>query len=144
MKAAVLLALLALLTACATGNEPAEVFQRADGETWRYYPKQPFGRKVLVERVAPDGKLIAREQRLSEEYIARIVQNHTRKEEVRELFGAPYEQLTFPRLQRETWTWHMRQFGDQPASLNVQMSFDGVVREVYVLGENNKNESRKR
>jgi hypothetical protein len=143
MKAVSALALLALLGACAT-NEPAEVRKRSDGETWLYFPKQPFGRKVFVERVAPDGKLIAREQRLSEEYIARLVPNHTRKEEVRELFGAPYEQLTFPRLGRETWTWHMRQFGNLPASLNVQMSFDGVVREIYILDENNKDESKRR
>ena len=94
--------------------------------------------------MAPDGKLIALEQRLTEEYIAKLVPNHSRKEDVRNLFGPPYEFLTFPRLERETWTWHMRQFGNLPVSLNVQMSLDGVVREIYVLDENNKGESKKR
>ena len=55
--------------------------------------------------MAPDGKLIAFEQRLTEEYIAKLVPNHSRKEDVRNLFGPPYEFLTFPRLERETWTW---------------------------------------
>jgi hypothetical protein len=158
MKAAIALAL--LLAGCATWRDltpqqstaadveavmgkPAEIRQ-VSGESWLYYPKQPFGRKMFVARVAPDGKLIAFEQRLTEEYIAKLVPNHSRREDVRTLFGPPYEFLTFPRLERETWTWHMRQFGTLPVSLNVQMSADGVVREVYVLDENNKGESKKR
>jgi hypothetical protein len=51
------------------------------------------------------------------------------------LFGPSYEALTFPRLERETWSWRMRQFGDLPVGLHVQMSADGVVREVYLLDE---------
>jgi hypothetical protein len=84
------------------------------------------------------------EQRLSEEYIARVVPNHSHREDVLELFGSPYERLDFPRMSRETWSWHMRQFGHLPVGLHVQMSPDGVVREVYVLDENNKGESRRR
>ena len=51
---------------------------RPDGETWLYYPSQPYGRKVFVARLAPDRKLIAVEQRLSEEYIANLVPNQSR------------------------------------------------------------------
>jgi hypothetical protein len=112
-----------------------EQHARSNGETWYYYPKQPIGRKTFVARVAPDGRLIALEQRLSEEYIAKLIPNHSRKEDVRELFGPPYESLTYPRMERETWSWHMRQFANLPAGLHVQMSPDGVVREVYVLDE---------
>ena len=113
----------------------AEQRVKSDGETWLYYPKQPFPRKVYVARLAPDGKLVALEQRLSEEYIAKLIPNHSRKEDVRDLFGSPYESLTFPRMARETWSWHMRQFANLPAGLHVQMSPDGVVREVYILDE---------
>jgi hypothetical protein len=158
MRAAIALAL--LLAGCATWRDltpqqstatdveavmgrPAEVRQ-VGGESWLYYPKQPFGRKMFVARVAPDAKLIAFEQRLTEEYIAKLVPNHSRKQDVHDLFGPPYEFLTFPRLERETWTWHMRQFGTLPVSLHVQMSPDGVVREVYLLDENHKGESKKR
>jgi hypothetical protein len=114
---------------------PAIQRPQPNGETWLYYPNQPFGRKVLVARVAANGRLLALEQRLSEEYLAKLVPNQSRKEDVLDLFGPPYDALTFPRLERETWSWHMRQFGHLPAGLHVQMSADGVVREVYVLDE---------
>lgn len=113
----------------------AEQRMRPDGETWLYYPSQPYGRKVFVARLAPDRKLIAVEQRLSEEYIAKLVPNQSRKEDVRDLFGPPYEALFLPRLQRDTWSWHMHQYATLPAALHVQMSPDGVVREVYVLDD---------
>src|SRR6478752_4382161 len=130
----VLLAGLLTAAGCATYRDltPANS-TRGDGETWLYYPNQPFGRKVLVARVASDGKLIAVEQRLSEEYIAKLIPNQSSREDVLALFGQPYERLNVPRMERDMWTWHMRQYATLPASLNVQMSSDGVVREVYVL-----------
>jgi hypothetical protein len=125
-------------------GRPAEQRVRPDGETWLYYPQQPFGRKVFVARLAPDRKLIAVEQRLSEEYIAKLVPNHSRREDVLDLFGSPYEHLEFRRMNREAWTWHMRQFADLPAGLHVQMSPDGVVREVYILDENHNGDHQRR
>ncbi len=106
-------------------------------ETWYYYPRQPFGRKTFVARMGADGRLIAIEQRLTDENVAKIFPNTTRAEQVRDLFGPPYYATQFPRMQREAWTWHMRHFGDPgiPVSLNVQISPDGVVREVYILDE---------
>ena len=58
-------------------------------------------------------------------------------EQVRDLFGPPYQSSRFARLDRNVWTWHMRRFGDPgiPVQLNVQMSPDGVVREVVILDE---------
>lgn len=107
------------------------------GETWYYYPRQPFGRKTFVARMGADGRLIAIEQRLTDENVAKVVANATRAEQVRDLFGPPWSAVSYPRLDRNVWTWHMRHFGDPgvPVSLNVQMSPDGVVREVYVLDE---------
>ena len=125
-------------------GQPVEQRMRADGETWLYYPKQPFARKVLVARVAPDGKLLAVEQRLSEEYIAKLIPNQSTRDDVLALFGRPYERLNVPRMERDIWTWHMRQYATLPATLNVQMSPDGVVREIYVLDENDKGQSKKK
>ncbi|TAK81515.1 MAG: hypothetical protein EPO20_25815 [Betaproteobacteria bacterium] len=106
-------------------------------ETWYYYPRQPFGRKTFVARVGTDGRLIAVEQRLTDENVAKVIPNTTRGEQVRDLFGPPYMATQFPRMQRDVWTWHMRHFGDPgiPVSLNVQLSPDGVVREVYLLDD---------
>jgi hypothetical protein len=116
---------------------PAERRQTANGETWLYYPRQPFGRKVFVARLGADGRLIAIEQRLTDENVAQIVPNATRAEQVRDLLGPPYQATQFPRMDRDTWTWHMRRFGDPgiPVALTVQMSPDGVVREVYLIDE---------
>jgi hypothetical protein len=125
-------------------GQPAEVRPRSDGETWLYYPNQPFGRKVQVARVAPDGKLIAVEQRLSEEYIAKLIPNQSSQDDVLALFGRPYERLNVPRMERDMWTWYMRQYGILKATLNVQMSPDGVVREVYVLDDNDTRDGKKK
>ena len=120
---------------------PAERRQ-VGGESWLYYPVQPFGRKVYVARVSSEGRLIALEQRLAEEYIAKLVPDHSRREDVLALFGQPYERVAFPRMQREAWSWHIRRIANQRAGLHVQMSPDGVVREVYVLDENDKDKDR--
>jgi hypothetical protein len=154
MKA--VLALLALLAGCASfdgrglvaGRSTADEVERlmgraADkragpgGETWLYYPRQPYGRKMFVARVAPDGKLIALEQRLTDENVAKIVPNTARANDVRDLLGPPYLVTKFPRLDREVWQYHMRHFGDPgiPVALYVQFSPDGIAREVYLIDE---------
>jgi hypothetical protein len=116
---------------------PAERRPVANGETWLYYPRQPFGRKTFVARLRPDGRLVAIEQRLTDENVASIVPNTTRAEQVRDLLGPPYSAMQFARMDRNVWTWHMRRFGDPgiPVQLNVQMSPDGVVREVGFIDE---------
>ena len=60
------------------------------------------------------------------------------------LFGRPYERLDVPRMDRDMWTWYMRQCGTLKATLNVQMSPDGVVREVYVLDDNDTRDGKKK
>jgi outer membrane protein assembly factor BamE (lipoprotein component of BamABCDE complex) len=111
--------------------------RQVGGESWYYYPRQPFGRKTFVARVAADGKLVGIEQRLTDENIAKIIPNSTRAEQVRDLLGPPWQAGRYANLDRNVWTWHMRHFGDPgiPVQLNVQMSPDGVVREVFILDE---------
>ena len=115
---------------------PAERREVA-GESWYYYSRQPYGRKTFVARMGADGRLVALEQRLTDENVAKIVPNHTRADQVRELFGPPWTAGRYARLERDIWTWHMRRFGDPgiPVQLAVQMSVDGVVREVYIIDE---------
>jgi len=113
---------------------PAEKRQ-VGAETWYFYSRQPYGRVMYVARVAPDGRLVALEQRLNDETVAKIVPNSTRAEQVRELLGPPYTAVQYRGLERDIWTWWMRHYGDPgiPVELVVQMSPDGVVREVYML-----------
>jgi hypothetical protein len=117
---------------------PAERRQ-VSGETWLYYPSQPYGRRVLVARLSAD-KLVAVEQRLTEEYVDKLVRNQSRSEDVLALFGQPYERTSFQRMNREAWTWHMRRYTNRAAGLYVQLSPDGVVREYYMIDEDDKGE----
>jgi hypothetical protein len=108
------------------------------GETWLYYPRQPFGRKTFVARVAPDGRLAGLEQRLTDENFAKLRMNQTRGDDVRDLLGPPYLVTFFPRLNREIWQYYVRHLGDPgiPLTLYVQFSPDGIAREMYLLDEN--------
>jgi hypothetical protein len=159
MKTLIALCLAATLAACASFDgrglmpgqstaaevesvmgAPAEVRKMVNGETWYYYPRQPYGRTTFVARLAPDGRLLAVEQRLTDENVAKLIPNTTRAEQVRDLFGPPWSTMQVARMERDIWTWHMRRFGDPgiPVSLNVQLSPDGVVREVYIIDESSR------
>jgi SmpA / OmlA family len=115
---------------------PAERRQ-VSGETWLYYPSQPYGRKVVVARFAAD-KLVAVEQRLTEDYVGKLVRDQSRSDDVLALFGQPYQRMSSQRMNRETWSWHMRRYTNRAAGFHVQLSPDGVVREYYVIDEDDK------
>jgi hypothetical protein len=119
---------------------PAERREVA-GETWLYYPSQPYGRRLLVARLSAD-KLVAVEQRLTEEYVGKLVRDKSRSDDVLALFGQPYERMSSERMNRETWSWHMRRYTNRPAGFHVQLSPDGVVREYYVIDEDDRDRMR--
>ena len=146
-----------LLAACAgTGNlvpgqsteadvqaalgKPAEKRERA-GETVYYYPQLPWGYRTYAARIGGDGRLIALEQRLTDENIAKIVKGQTTAAEVRDLLGPPYEPQRVERMDRDIWTYPMRSAGaPTPKWFLVQMSLaDGVVRETYLIDDPNYN-----
>jgi hypothetical protein len=115
---------------------PAEKRQ-VGSETWYYYPRQPYGRQTFVARLTAEGNLIAVEPRLDPETLAKIVPNTTRRGEVRDLLGPPWQSTRIARLDRDVWTWAVYRWGKPgfPAQLHVQLSSDGVVREAYMLEE---------
>jgi hypothetical protein len=112
---------------------PAQTRKAGGGETLLYYPRQPFGDATFVARIGQDGRLIDIEQRLTDANVAKIVPNVTTAEQVRDLLGPPWETSHYAVNNRTVWTWYMHEFGDSslPMELDVQMSPDGVVREVY-------------
>jgi hypothetical protein len=113
----------------------AERRPAAGGETVRYYPRQPNGRQTYAARFGPDGKLRAIEQRLTEANVAWLAPGSSRAEDVRDLFGPPYQVNRFSRLEREVWTYKMYGVASQPKDLYVQMTSDGVVREVMIVDD---------
>ena len=107
-----------------------------DGETWLYFPRQPYGQATYVARIDRDGRLIVIEQRITDDNLARIVPGKTRLDEVRELFGPPYTDTNFQRMQREILEYRMRSVSSPvPYAVYVQASPDGIVREVYIMND---------
>ena len=112
-------------------GRPAEMRKSANGETTLWYP-HPVAKTSYAARIAPDGRLIGVEQRMTEKNIAAIQPNRTTRAEVRDLLGPPWRIDQFPRMQREIWTYPV--FSQpQHKELYVQFSADGVVRESYLV-----------
>jgi hypothetical protein len=108
----------------------------AGGETVYYYPRLPHGRVTYAARIAPDGKLLGIEQRLTEDNIARVVRGQTTAAEVLDLLGPPFEPMKAARMERDIWTYPMRVAGNPtPKWFIVQISPDGVVRETYLMDD---------
>lgn len=115
-------------------GEPADVHQEASGETVLWYPRLRYGRENYAARIGPDGKLLAIEQRLTEENIARLVRGQSQAGEVRDLLGPPHRADPFPRMEREIWTYYMQGYPTWKV-LYVQLSPDHVVRELYYMDD---------
>jgi len=105
-----------------------------DGETVLWFPRMPYGDGTYAARVGADGRLVAIEQRLTGENIARIERGRTTADQVLDLVGPPYRVDQFARMEREIWTYKMQVF-PFPKALFVQLSPDRVVREVYYMDD---------
>ena len=123
-----------------TMGTPAET-RKVGGDTLLYYPRQPWGYDAYVARIGQDGRLIGIEQRLTDANVAKIVPNVTTGQQVRDLLGPPWQTSHYDLSGRTVWTWYMHEFGDSgpPMQLDVQMSPDGVVREVDKLNTGKRN-----
>jgi hypothetical protein len=113
-------------------GRPAEKIVNAAGETVWFYPHAPEGRDTFAARMNPDGTLIAVEQRLTKENVARVVPGSSTTKEVREFFGPPWKIWRAPVQQRNVWDYPML-VDNRLANFFVQFSDDGTVREAYVL-----------
>ena len=114
----------------------AEKHAHPDGETVYYYPQLPHGRVTYAARIGADGRLVAFEQRLIEENIAKVVRGRSTAAEVRDLLGPPYQPMRFVRMERDIWTYPMRIPADPtPKWFLVQLSLDGIVRETYLMDD---------
>ena len=110
------------------------------GETVYYFPELPWGYVSYAARIGADGRLIAVEQRLTEENVAKVVRGKTTGDEVRDLLGPPWEPIHYARMERDVWTYPMRIAADPtPKWFVVQLSPDGLVRETYLFDDMNYN-----
>ena len=113
-------------------GRPAERLTNAAGETVLFYPHAPGGRDTFAVRLRPDGVLIAVEQRLTKENVARVIPGQTTAKEVRELFGPAWQVTRASLKQRDVWDYPML-VDNRLMNFYVQFSDDGVVREAYLL-----------
>ena len=108
----------------------------AGGETVYYFPRLPWGYATYAARIAADGKLVALEQRLTEENIAKVKPGATRADDVRELLGPPFEPMKQALSGKEIWTYPMRIAGyPRPKWFLVHISPDAVVSETYMIDD---------
>ena len=120
-------------------KHPAEK-RLVGGETVYYFPQLPWGYRSYAARVGGDGKLIAVEQRLTEENVAKVVRGKSTATEVRDLLGPPWEPIHYARMERDVWTYPMRIAADPtPKWFVVHISPDGLVRETYLFDDMNYN-----
>lgn len=117
-------------------GKPAERVEKPGGGSILYYPRGPAGRETYAVSIGADGKVHAVEQRLTDANIAKLVPGTTTAREVRELFGPPLTTQRLPRLQRDIWEYPMDNRG-MPHLLLVQLSPDGIVREVFKMKDYN-------
>jgi hypothetical protein len=108
----------------------------AGGETVYYFPRLPWGYATYAARIAPDGKLVALEQRLTAENIERLKPGVTRAEEVRDLLGPPFDPMKQALSGNEIWTYPMRLPGyPTPKWFLVHVSPDRMVRETHLIDD---------
>ena len=156
MKSIVAFALAALTVACSTAGRglvpgqstAADVEARmgpaadkrpaAGGETVYYYPRLPWGYATYAARIAPDGKLVALEQRLTLENAEQLKVGATRASDVLDLLGPPFEPMHQRLSGKDIWTYPMRIPGyPTPCWFLVQISPDGVLSEKYFIDDPN-------
>lgn len=115
----------------ASMGQPAMVEHVGD-ETWLYYPRGEFARQTFVARIGPQGLLRGIDQRLSVANSKKIEIGKSTMHDVRVLLGPPHEVTRFPLIKRIAWEYWIF---DNPTKrrLDVQFSYDGIAREVYVL-----------
>ena len=109
----------------------------AGGETIYYYSRLPYGYAMYAARIAPDGRLVALEQRLTAENTDKIRPGVTRAEEVRDLLGPPWQPMKMPLKNEEIWTYPMRLPGYQREQwFLVHISTpDDIVRSKYLVDD---------
>jgi len=109
---------------------PAMEVKRPNGDTWLYFPRNPWGRVTYVAALGPDGRLIDVEQRLTYDNIHSIKEGQ-RIEDVRLLLGPPREVWLMPRTGWPIWEYAWWFANKEMRVLWVYYSVDdGVVRRV--------------
>lgn len=110
---------------------PQEVRTAPNGEKVLWYPRLIEHGASFAARIAPDGKLIAIEQRLTEENIAKLSAGAPAGA-VRDLLGPPWRQYALLPQNAETWEYLLAGF-NRRRTLYVRFFPDHLLQDLYVL-----------
>ena len=114
---------------------PAEKRAGPAGETVLWYPRLPYGRVSYAARIGKDGKLIAIEQRLTKENLAKLKPGVSREDDVRDVLGPPQRIDWFALKGINAWTYQAKGVEPEPQIIVVEVSKDGVVRSAYMYDD---------
>jgi hypothetical protein len=112
---------------------PAERITLASGDSVWFYPQNPNGLHTFAARLNPQGILQQIDQRLTVENLAKLVPGQSTAAQVRELLGPPWQVTHMARQKRDAWHYRMEDGAMVRHDLYVQISADGLVREVIML-----------
>lgn len=119
----------------ATMGKPFERIPAAGGGSVWYYPRY---RQTFAARVGADGVLLSIDPLLVEPNIRRIAPGVTTAAQAREILGPPLLVARNTRLERDIWEYNMQNEQQWDYFLEVQFSYDGIVREVMMLKDYSK------
>ena len=106
------------------------------GETVYYYPRLPWGYATYAARIAPDGRLVALEQRLTLENTEKLKPG-TRAEDVLALLGPPFEPMHASMSGLDIWTYPMRIPGYPTPRWFLVNLRGGVLESTYFIDDPN-------
>jgi hypothetical protein len=109
----------------------AERITTPAGETVLFFPRAPQGRHTFAARIAPNGTLVALDQTLTKENMARVVPEKSTKKDVRELLGPPYQ--TYRTRDGLEGLDYRVDVDMRWYDFLVDVSADGIVRKAYLL-----------
>lgn len=112
---------------------PAERITVAGGDSVWFYPQNPNGLHTFAARLSPQGILQQIDQRLTVANLAKLVPGQTTAAQAREVLGPPWQVTHMARQQRDVWHYRMQDNVMVRHDLYLQLSTDGVVREVLML-----------
>jgi hypothetical protein len=117
---------------------PADRRTGLNGDTVLYYPRGPSGMHTYAVHVSAGGIMQSVDQLLTVDNLKKLVPGVTTTAQVREDFGPPGRISRLDRQQRDVWEYRMFGASQEPYYLYVQISGDGIVREVLFLKDYNR------
>ncbi|MBV8030083.1 MAG: hypothetical protein JO035_01090 [Betaproteobacteria bacterium] len=118
-------------------GQPTAVTEEPGGGQTLWYSKLPYGRENYAARIDPRGTLVALEQTLTPQNIAKIRPNVSTTADLMEILGPPYRQFKFPLKDRVAWEYPLRT-SPELQTLFVEVTPDFIVRDVYALHDRDR------